>query len=359
MKIAVVGGGIFGITAAWFLAKDNFSVDLYEKEDDIFKAASGINQYRLHRGYHYPRSKETILTCLHGEKEFKEVYPEAVLDEGIEHYYSVAKEGSFLTPKQFKKIWDECGLEYEEVDLDITNSETIATDFKVKEFLFDHEKLKEICWDKLKEYKVNVLLNTKAEYESIKDKYDLVVVATYAHNNTLLESFPSAQKDYQFEFCEKLALKLPEKFKNKSVVVMDGPFMCIDPVGKTGLHAMGNVVHAIHSRTVGKRVELFGEYANLLNKGIIKSPPLTNIKNFLEHASEYFPGIEESEHVGSMYTIRTVLPHHDHDDARPTIVEQISDNIITLFSGKIPTCVDAANQVLQIANRKRNRGTPK
>ena len=29
-------------------------------EDDIMKAASGINQYRIHRGYHYPRSFETI-----------------------------------------------------------------------------------------------------------------------------------------------------------------------------------------------------------------------------------------------------------------------------------------------------------
>jgi len=96
MRIAVVGGGIFGSTIAWFLAKANYNVDLFEKENDIFKAASGINQYRLHRGYHYPRSIETMLTCFNGEIEFRSVYSESILVGDIEHYYSIAKEGSFV-----------------------------------------------------------------------------------------------------------------------------------------------------------------------------------------------------------------------------------------------------------------------
>ena len=62
MRIAVIGAGIFGSTVAVKLAEAGFGVDLYEKEGDILQAASGINQYRLHRGYHYPRSKETALS---------------------------------------------------------------------------------------------------------------------------------------------------------------------------------------------------------------------------------------------------------------------------------------------------------
>ena len=49
-------------------------------------------------------------------------------------------------------------------------------------------------------------------------------------------------------------VKLPEQFKNKSVVVLDGPFTCIDPYGNTDYHVMGNVVHAIHDTMVGERV---------------------------------------------------------------------------------------------------------
>ena len=49
MRIAVIGGGIFGVTTAIRLA-ENHSVDLFEKNSDILQSASGINQYRLHRG---------------------------------------------------------------------------------------------------------------------------------------------------------------------------------------------------------------------------------------------------------------------------------------------------------------------
>ena len=70
-NIAVVGGGIFGVTTAVKLAKSGHKVDLFEKENDILQAASGINQYRLHRGHHYPRSKETTLSSLNTEPKFR------------------------------------------------------------------------------------------------------------------------------------------------------------------------------------------------------------------------------------------------------------------------------------------------
>ena len=43
-KIAIVGGGIFGVTAAIKLAQKNLSVDLFERNGDILQEASGIKQ---------------------------------------------------------------------------------------------------------------------------------------------------------------------------------------------------------------------------------------------------------------------------------------------------------------------------
>ena len=56
-RCAVVGGGIYGVTVATKLKVSGYDVDLYESDSQILNRASGINQYRLHRGYHYPRRR--------------------------------------------------------------------------------------------------------------------------------------------------------------------------------------------------------------------------------------------------------------------------------------------------------------
>jgi hypothetical protein len=110
---------------------------------------------------------------------------------------------------------------------------------------------------------------------------------------------------------------------------------------------VGNVVHAIHVRNIGKYPEVPSVYKKYLNKGIIKDPKYTNVDRFIESAKKFFPYIENSKHVGSMYTIRTVLPNKDLTDERPTIVTKDNNNFI-LFSGKIGNCVEAANKIEEI-----------
>ncbi len=352
MKVAVVGAGIFGVTCAITFAKNGCEVDLFEKESDIFTHATGINQFRLHRGYHYPRSLETISSCFHGERDFQQKYGEAVLDDGIEHYYCIASHESKVCPEYFKIILDSYNLEYQEGYPLILNKDKVAYSVRVNEYLYDPHILKALCIGYLVKFKVNLLLNQKVSKEELLSKnYNIIIVATYSDNNSWVPEL--RQRDYQYEVCEKLILKLPEQYRNKSVVILDGAFMCIDPFGRTGYHAMGNVVHAVHQTTVGKKPEIDEKYHQILNKGIISDPPFSNRDKFLESAEEYFPGIKDcAKYIGSMFTIRTVLPHRDHDDARPTIIERYNDKIITVFSGKIPTCISAAREVYRIVLNK-------
>jgi hypothetical protein len=342
-NVAVVGGGIFGCTTAWKLAKEGYNVTLYEKNDDIITQASNINQYRLHRGYHYPRSKETAIQSQWGETSFIKEYGDAIVNGDVEHYYCIAKEDSLVNPKQYWTFLNEINLPYVEKKLDFIDKNVVDLVVQVKEFLFSSDKLRKICWDKLNKYGVDVMLNTKY-VDSKYNNDDYVINTTYANLNQLLPI--NKQRDYQFELCEKPVIKLPKQYKNKSVVIMDGPFMCIDPYGDTGWHVMGNVVHAIHSTNVGKFPEYDKKFDDLLNKGIVKNPPITNINKFIESAKMFFKDIEKVKHIGSMFTFRTVLPNRDKDDARPTLVEKQTDNILNVFSGKIGTCVDAAEEVL-------------
>jgi len=344
-RVAIVGGGIFGCTIAWFLGKEGFFVDLFEARKDIFMGASGTNQNRLHRGYYYPRSEETIMACMQGEKEFRDVYSDAVIDSPHKHYYGIAKEESFLNAKQCFKVWDKYNLKHKEVKLSLLNHDNFDKCVKVEEAIIDPTKLKNICLKQMKKYNVNIQLNKQVTMNQLED-YDLVVVATYAFNNCFLKK--KNQKNYQFEIIEKIVLRLPKEFKNKSIVVQDGPFTCIDPFGRTNYTLMGNVTHAIHHSNIGKFPKIPLKFKTLINNGIIKNPKITKVKKFLDAAEKFFPNIQQAKHIGSMYTIRTVLPFREHDDARPTIVEKI-DGVIMVFSGKIPTCVDSANQILKIA----------
>ena len=340
-KVAVVGGGIFGCTTAWKLAKDGYDVTLYEKNENIITQASSINQYRLHRGYHYPRSKETATQSQWGESSFIKEYGNSIINGEVEHYYCIAKEDSKVDAKQYWTFLNEMNLPYIEKELDFIDKNVVDLTVKVNEFLFDSNKLREICWDKLNTYNVNVVLNT----EYVDSDCELVINTTYANLNQLLPM--EKQRDYQFELCEKPVIKLPKQYKNKSVVIMDGPFMCIDPLGDTGLHVMGNVVHAIHSTNIGKFPKYDEKFDELLNKGIVKNPSITNIDKFIHSAKKFFVDIDKVKHIGSMFTFRTVLPNRDKDDARPTLVEKPMDTMFNVFSGKIGTCVNAAEEVLE------------
>ena len=345
MRIAIVGGGIFGITASIILAK-NHQVELFEKNNELLQSASGSNQYRIHRGYHYPRSPDTVNDIIESESSFKEIFSDAMLTD-FEHYYCIAKENSLTSAKQFLDFCNKFQLEYTPSQLQFMNKDNIEMCIRVKESVYDPEKLRQVCWKKLKDQNVKIHLSSKVS-DDLFEKFDRVVICAYTGINQLLKQYPTQQNEYQFELCEKPVVKLPESFKNKSVVIMDGPFMCIDPLGNTGLHLLCNVVHEIHQTNIGKYPSINKKFIDLIDKGIVKNPSQTNFPKFIESTIDFIPEITKAKHVGSMFTYRAVPPRVEETDARPTIVKEINNKIVTLFSGKITTCVEAARKVEKI-----------
>lgn len=344
MRIAVVGGGIFGVTAAYKLAEAGHQVELFEKERDILQAASGINQMRLHRGYHYPRSSETVLSCLRAEQSFRATYAPAVID-GAAHYYCIAAQGSLVSASQFLDFCDTHGLEYAEEYPTFVARESVELSVRVKEGCLDPVVLRALCMERLAAHGVRVHLGFEASAAQL-ESYEKVVVATYASINGLVPD--GVGRQYQFEVCEKPVVRLPESLRSSSVVIMDGPFMCVDRYGRSDLALMGNVVHAIHHTNTGLKAVVPSALQPLLNQGIISDPPVTNYAAFRESAAQFIPEIAEAQHIGSMFTVRTVLPHLEATDARPTMVESLDERTIVIFSGKIGNCVDAADQVVRL-----------
>jgi len=342
MKIAIIGGGIIGMTFAIKLAPEN-QVTVFEKNNDILKSASDTHQCRIHRGYHYPRSDKTAQELLSSESSFINEFSDAVM-KTTENFYCISKNDSLVNADEYIDFCNRNSLEFEKSDLEIIDKDSIQLCLKVRENLYDYEKFKKICWQKLKNLGVKVNLNNQVGDE-IFDEFDFVVICTYANINSLLDKFPKKQRDFQFEICEKIFVELPNEFKNKSVLIMDGPFMSIDPVGEKDIFIIGDVVNTVHERYIGKLPKFDPKFLPLLDKGIIKNPAITNKELFLKSASNFFPDVSKAKYVGSSFTIKTVLPNVDSSDERPTIIEKVNDKIITVFSGKIPTCVDTANQI--------------
>ena len=344
MKIAVVGAGVFGVTFALKLSK-KYDVTLYEKSSDIMTAASRANQFRLHRGYHYPRSPNTVRDLLGSIDFFEKEYKDAIVD-CHEHFYCISKNGSVTSAKQYLDFCNKFGLEYQVIEnFSYVCHDKIGLTVKVNEKLLDYHKIYDMCWSRLLASNIKRRFLEKFSKDDITC-FDIILNCTYANINDLLEV--KSQREYQFEVCEKILVKMPDEMINKSIVVMDGPFMCIDPYGRTGLSLLGNVVHAIHSTNTGIAPVIPSLIQGNLDVGVVKNPASTNWDKFVNSGREYIPSLDKAEYRGSMFTVRAVLPDMDKTDGRPTIVSRSGTKIINVFSGKIDTCVVAANDTLDI-----------
>lgn len=351
MRVAVIGGGIFGCTAAVYLNRAGHEVHLFEAKDSLLRCASGINQFRLHAGYHYPRSPETIAECKRSLRSFRKEYAPAIRGMG-RHYYAVARHGSKLGAREYLDALDASNLEYCIASTaGVLNQDEVELAILVREAWLEPSVLRGLVWERLKS--VELHFNTQPD-NSLRDKFDKIIIAAYAATNDVALALGCAVEPFQFELCEKPVLRLPQEWTSVGVVVMDGEFCSLDPFDNTGCHIMGHVTHAIHATSVGLEPEL-GELKPYLNAGVIRNPPDTRVNRFLEDGRTFIPALDKAEHVGSMFTMRVVLPEREDTDERLTMVDELDEQVIRIFSGKLGSAVDAANRAVELVGTQTAR----
>ncbi|MBS2552404.1 FAD-binding oxidoreductase [Catenulispora sp. NL8] len=352
-RAAVVGGGIFGITAAVQLARAGHRVDLFEQSAELLSGASFGNQRRLHRGYHYPRGMETASAALRAVKAFEAEYPGAV-HETCAHYVAISKRDSLVSAEQYMDFCAAAGLRFREEYPSFIRRSSVDICLRIAESLIDVDRLRGECRGKLASAGVDVRLRTRAD-RRILSGYDLVVLATYADLNRLRIELGHGPQVFQFEVCEKPVARLPDEYRNTSLVIMDGPFMCVDPVAGSPDFLLGNVDHAIVASTVGYFPLIPRSVARHVHSGVVIKPKPSRFDDFVGSAKEFLVGFDQAIHRGSIFTIRTVLPHMEATDDRPTLVRSLDERTFVIFGGKITTCVEAAHELAaQISTRSRS-----
>lgn len=351
MRIAVIGAGLFGCTMAIQAARAGHEVHLYDKSRSIMASATFCNQFRLHRGYHYPRSMETGAQCRSGNSSFYEEYRAAVItpDERKrgEQIYAIARAGSKVDGAAYLKFLEASELPYRirERREPLLDPDALEMAVSVLESGIDYDILSSDVRRKLEVHRIVMHLETPVT-AFMRSHFDRIVIACYAGTNKAALALGCEVKPLQFEVVEKPVIRLPKKYAKTGIVVMDGEFCSVDPYGRTGLHVMGHVKHAIWHSNTGNSAEIPEPLTDCVDQGIVEKPSLTRFDAMRSDAARYLPFVQDAEHVGSMYTVRAVLPNVDATDERPTEVEALDDQVIRIFSGKLGTAVDAARSAL-------------
>jgi hypothetical protein len=169
-------------------------------------------------------------------------------------------------------------------------------------------------------------------------------VACYAGNGRVLRSLGVSSPNYHYKVCELAAAALPPTFSNLSVVIMDGPFPSFDPLPGTGVHLLGHVDAMHHCENIGTEPEIPHWLGDLMDGKWHAPAPYSVFENVIAATARFLPGIQSASHIGSMFTVRALLPHVSVTDDRPTVVSA-TGNVISVFSGKLMTCVTAAKEV--------------
>lgn len=334
MRVAVVGGGIFGCAIAIELAQSGVMVDLFEVRSDILGGATARCQARLHRGYHYPRSDETAAAAREGFDEFLARWPEVVEHAPGKHFYAIAH-GSKTSPGDYLSFCERMWLGYTVTTHPMVYNARLL--IQVGEAMINADILRRLLWRDLGRAGVTVHLDVRLDGWPGQG-FDRVVWATYG------QPWPIPLR---YEICELAIVELG-RYANESIVVLDGEYVSLDP-WRRGLYALYDVKHSVHHANVGSAPEIPDEYAELIARpGLLRSD-LTKHELMLESAGRFLRGLDPggrgvSIYHGSMYSVRAVLPDVDATDTRPTLIDVRGDQI-SVLSGKICTALAAAKSV--------------
>lgn len=351
----VIGAGIFGLYAADFLASKGLKVAVIEKEKTIFNRASKINQSRIHRGYHYPRSIETAEKVAGYYHRFCDEYGFALL-KPFESFYAISSKNSKINSDEFEKFCKKINIPLKQISASKFFKEGVVEKvFKVQEAGFDFTKLKEHFYRKLKRnHNIDLFCSAEVKTAKIKNsKYDvslynspisfispIVINATYNYVNEINNIFGFDSYDLKFELCEMLVCETSNNIvKNKGLIVMDGPFFSLMPFENTNLVSLYSVKHTPID-TNYKNGQFKKYYSLRNNKNVLGTTK--NQEEMIKQAQEYLKSEIDLNYVSSIYEIRPILNSSEEDDSRPTVITKHSSKpyFFSILSGKISTIYD-------------------
>jgi len=357
MRIAIIGGGFYGSVISLFVRnfKEIKDVVIFEKESQLLKRASDINQARIHNGYHYPRSFSTGYRSHFNFGHFLSDWENCIKNDFIS-YYAIARNFSKINSNQFIRFCNEIESPLEEAKKEIKllfNEKYIENVFKVKEFVFDSNLLRKEISEKLKLSSVNIKLNSivtkiqslngrslQIDYKTLGgekkiDQADIIFNCTYSGISRIDESLFSNEFSLKHEIAELALIKMPKSFPNFGFTILDGPFLSCLPYPSENCFSLSHVRYTPQFSWIDKKE--INPYERL-----DCHPKKSRISRILRDGERYIPIINKSKHIKSLYEIKTVLANNEIDDGRPILFKEhpLKKNFYSILGAKIDNIYD-------------------
>ena len=336
-KIAVAGAGIYGATAAIRLAEQGHEVHLFDPLG-VMQGASAINQYRVHAGYHYPRSPETIQETLEARAEFIAAFEPAIV-RNSRHYYAIPKKDSRTPPDLYESMMRGHGLALKPCRPDWMNFDFIDRCYEVEEHIYDPDVLRELVESRIRTLRIP--FEKRAFAAEMRSEFDFVVWATYGMGLSR-----SVFKIAKFQVAEKILIQLPAALRGIALVVVDGPFTAFDPYGSLSRSLFGSAKNTNHWTTTDPNEPVPEPYASILNEPEFKPVPFTRFEAMRNDCCDSVPAAKDAVYIGSRFTMR-VVEDHPESDRRILYVKEGAPSEIHIFSGKVVSAVKAARLVCE------------
>ena len=343
-KIAVAGAGIYGATTAIRLAEQGHQVHLFDPLG-VLHAASAINQYRVHAGYHYPRSTETIIEIAEARAEFTQTFTGAIV-RNSRHFYAIPKEHSLTPPDLYEGMMSKHGLPLRPCRPEWMNFDFIDRCYEVEESIYDPDVLRGLIEARLKAQ--GIRLQQHVFTPEMRPDYDFVVWAIYGLGPS--RGFFKAAK---YQVAEKMLIELPAALRGVALVVVDGPFTAFDPYGSSSRSLFGSAKNTNHWTTTNASEPIPEPYAGILNKPNFEPAPFTRFAAMRSDCCLGVPAAKDAVYIGSRFTIR-VVEDNPEQDRRILYVREGAPGEIHIFSGKVVSAVKAARLVCEMVSGNRH-----
>jgi hypothetical protein len=335
-KVAIAGAGIYGATAAIRLAERGHDVHLFDPLG-IVRAASAINQYRVHSGYHYPRSPETIHEVLEARAEFVDAFSPAIV-RNSRHYYAIPKQGSWTPPETYERVMAVHGLPLRPCRPAWMDFNFIDRCYEVDEHIYDPDVLRDIVEKRIEA--LGIVFHQKPFLPEMRHKYDFVVWATYGMGLSR-----GVFKFAKFQVAEKMMIELPPELRQVALVIVDGPFTAFDPYGSSQRSLFGSAKNTNHWTSTNPDEPIPERYAGILNGREWTKVPFTNFEPMRRDCCLAVPAAMNAAYIGSRFTIRVV--EDNPQDRRILHVREGAPGEFHIFSGKVVSAVKAARIVCE------------